>query len=91
MLTCKHFPFCHFPQEDDIRITADHVINFLQLSSDIKQLHDKALSNDDHHAHVDDESPPRSQRHVPNDGSSFGNDVVDDRECEAIVPRIITC
>ena len=64
--------------EDDIRITAEHVINFLQLSSDIKQLHDKAMSNPDHLVHVEDESPPRSQRHQPNDGASFGNDVVDD-------------
>jgi len=64
--------------EDDIRITADHVINFLQLSSDIKQLHDKAISNPDHLVHVEDESPPRLQRHQPNDGASFGNDVVDD-------------
>ena len=64
--------------EDDIRITAEHVINFLQLSSDIKQLHDKAMSSPDHLVHVEDESPPRSQRHQPNDGASFGNDVVDD-------------
>ena len=64
--------------EDDIRITAEHVIKFLQLSSDIKQLHDKAMSNPDHLVHVEDESPPRSQRHQPNDGASFGNDVVDD-------------
>ena len=64
--------------EDDIRITAEHVINFLQLSSDIKQLHDRAISNPDHLVHVEDESPPRSQRHQPNDGAGFGNDVVDD-------------
>jgi len=64
--------------EDDIRITAEHVINFLQLSSDIKQLHDKAMSSPDHLVHVEDESPPRSQRHQPNDGASFGNDVVGD-------------
>jgi len=64
--------------EDDIRITAEHVINFLQLSSHIKQLHDKAMSNPDHLVHVEDESPPRLQRHQPNDGASFGNDVVDD-------------
>ena len=64
--------------EDDIRITAEHVINFLQLSSHIKQLHDKAMFNPDHLVHVEDESPPRLQRHQPNDGASFGNDVVDD-------------
>lgn len=78
LLTLSYFRISTHLQEDDIRITADHVINFLQLSSDIKQLHDKALSNPDSHAHVEDESPPRSQRHQPNDGASFGNDIVED-------------
>ena len=61
-----------------MRVTADHVINFLELSSDIKQLHNQALSNPDQKAHVSDPSTPRSQRHKPNDGASVGNDVVDD-------------
>jgi len=64
--------------EDDMRVTANHVINFLQLSSDIKNLHDQALANPDHLARVSNPSPPRSNRHQANDGASVGNDVVDD-------------
>lgn len=64
--------------EDDMRVTAEHVVNFLELSSDIRQLHQQALSSSDQHAHVADASPPRTPRHKPNDGASFGNDVVDD-------------
>ncbi|KAL7532127.1 hypothetical protein ACHAWF_004016 [Thalassiosira exigua] len=61
-----------------MRITADHVVNFLRLSADIKNLHDRALASPDGRAHVADASPPRSERHAPNDGASVGNDVVDD-------------
>lgn len=61
-----------------MRVTADHVINFLELSSNIQQLHKQALSNPDKQAHVSNPSPPRSNRHQPNDGASVGNDVMDD-------------
>lgn len=65
-------------QEDDIRVTANNVINFLELSSDIHELHRQASSSPDNHAHVLNQSPSRPNRHKPNDGASVGNDVVDD-------------
>ena len=61
-----------------MRVTADHVVNFLQLSSDIKELHDKARSDPDGSARVTGASSPRSNRHQPNDGVLVRNDVVDD-------------
>ena len=42
--------FCAF--EDDIKITADHVVNFLELSNDIYNLHRTALFSVDKQAHV---------------------------------------
>lgn len=71
-----------------MRITADHVLNFLELSSDIKQLHSQALSSPDQLARVSDPSPPRSNRHKPNDGASVGNDVVDDAISAEHVKRL---
>lgn len=65
--------------EDDMKVTADHVLNFLELSDNIHQLYNQALSSEDQLARVSDASPPRSlSRHKPNDGASVGNDVVDD-------------
>lgn len=65
-------------QEDDMRITANHVVNFLQLSSDIRDLHVRASASPDRRARVAHASPPRTGRHAPNDGAAVGNDVVDD-------------
>lgn len=66
--------------EDDIRIMDTHVLNFLQLSADIKQLYDKTLNSKDGMAHVRKEGNTSSQRvrHKSNDKATVGNDVVDD-------------
>jgi len=78
--------FCAF--EDDIKITADHVVNFLELSNDIYNLHRTALSSVDRQAHVVEESPSRPDRHQPNDKSPVGNDVVDDPLSAEFVKRL---
>ena len=65
-----------------MRITADHVINFLEMSHGIKRLHDAAANSPDRLARVGNRtaSSPgrRGRRHKPNDGASVGNDVADD-------------
>lgn len=65
-----------------MRVTADHVVNFLEISADIKRLHDAALVSPDRRAHVDhsddNRTSSRRQRHRPNDGASVGNDVAND-------------
>ena len=78
--------FCAF--EDDIKITADHVVNFLELSNDIYNLHRTALFSVDKQAHVAEESPPRPNRHQPNDKSPVGNDIVDDPLSAEFVKRL---
>lgn len=67
--------------EDDMRINADHVMEFLELSNDIHQLYLEALSNPNELVAVDDDGSPRPpllHRHKPNDGATVGNDVVND-------------
>ena len=61
-----------------MKITADHIINFLELSADIHNLYHQAISAPNHQVHVSNPHHLRSSRHKPNDGASVGNDVVDD-------------
>lgn len=68
-----------------MRITADHVINFLEMSHGIKRLHDAAANSPGRLArvaHRSDDGDPRSRRggrrHEPNDGAGVGNDVAGD-------------
>ncbi|KAL7516195.1 hypothetical protein ACHAWX_001236 [Stephanocyclus meneghinianus] len=69
--------------EDDMRIRAEHVSNFLQLSAQIRDLYDQASSSHDGMVHVsphlrgNSTSSPRA-RHKSNDKASVGNDVVHD-------------
>mmetsp|Transcript_31326 Transcript_31326/g.63058 ORF Transcript_31326/g.63058 Transcript_31326/m.63058 type:complete len:349 (-) Transcript_31326:10-1056(-) len=69
-------------QEDDMRITADHVINFLEISNDIYELHELATQSPDNMVHVSEEikhnTDPNIARHKPIDGASVGNDIADD-------------
>lgn len=70
--------------EDDMRITADHVLEFLELSNDIYQLYKEAMSssNGQEVAVVDnnvEQLPPTVvNRHKSNDGASVGNDIIHD-------------
>ena len=68
--------------EDDMRIMDNHVINFLEMSADIRELYDRALSSKDGMVHVSTKEQssllPQRVRHKPNDKASVGNDVVDD-------------
>ena len=68
--------------EDDMRIMDTHVINFLEMSADIRELYDRALSSKDGMVHVTSKKQssmsPHRVRHKPNDKASVGNDVVDD-------------
>lgn len=70
--------------EDDMRITADHVLEFLELSNDIHQLYGEALSSSSGQVVVINgrtssvQLPPLANRHKSNDGASVGNDVIND-------------
>eukprot|EP00804_Cyclotella_cryptica_P019269 CCRYP_006171-RD/>CCRYP_006171-RD protein AED:0.28 eAED:0.28 QI:75/0.5/0.33/1/1/1/3/0/378 len=68
--------------EDDMRIKADHVLNFLQLSAQIRELYDQASSSKDGMVHAPyvggHSSSSQRMRHKPNDKASVGNDVVND-------------
>lgn len=75
--------------EDDMRITDGHVLNFLELSADIRELYDRALSSEDGMVRVDNggssggsgetsASSSKRVRHKSNDKASVGHDVVDD-------------
>ena len=71
--------------EDDMRITADHVLEFLELSNDIHQLYREALSSSSSGQQVvvsnngEPLVPPLAKnRHKSNDGASVGNDVIND-------------
>eukprot|EP00804_Cyclotella_cryptica_P013505 CCRYP_017214-RB/>CCRYP_017214-RB protein AED:0.02 eAED:0.02 QI:665/1/1/1/0.66/0.25/4/915/330 len=68
--------------EDDMRIKADHVLNFLQLSAQIRELYDQASSSKDGMVHAPyvrgHSSSSQRVRHKPNDKASVGNDVVND-------------
>jgi len=78
--------------EDDMRITADHVMEFLELSNDIYQLYGMASSKSNgldgqQVAVVDQNSkneksillpPVEKNRHKSNDGATVGNDIIHD-------------
>jgi len=69
--------------EDDMRITAEHVLEFLELSNDIYQLYGEALSNSDGQVVVGSDRkavqpPPLVNRHKSSDGASVGNDIIHD-------------
>ena len=65
--------------EDDMRITANHVLEFLELSNDIHQLYNEAMSSPNGQIEVvPQQLPPLVNRHKSNDGASVGNDVIYD-------------
>jgi len=69
--------------EDDMRITAEHVLEFLELSNEIYQLYGEALSSSDGQVVVGSDGkavqpPPLVHRHKSNDGASVGNDIIHD-------------
>ncbi len=69
--------------EDDMRITADHVLNFLEMSAEIDRARRDAEQSSDGFIHVDkvDEDVTedlRSVRGRSTDGAKVGNDVVQD-------------
>jgi hypothetical protein len=67
--------------EDDMRILDIHVVNFLEMSADIRELHDRALSSEDGTVHATNNGQTaivQRVRHKPNDKASVGNDVADD-------------
>lgn len=65
--------------EDDMRITADHVLNFLEMSADIDRARRGADQSYDGIAHVDDAVKDlRSARGKSTDKAKVGNDVVQD-------------
>jgi hypothetical protein len=76
-----------------MRITASHVINFLEISTGIKRLHDAAEASSDRRAHVvEDGNNNRTarghSRHRPNDGASVGNDIANDPISAKYVRRL---
>eukprot|EP00978_Attheya_sp_CCMP212_P012973 scaffold32351_cov60-Attheya_sp.AAC.11 len=76
--------------EDDMRITADHVLNFLELSADIEILGEKAEAASDGMVHVDGESHrPANKRGKSTDSAAVGNDVVDDPISAEYLKRVI--
>ena len=69
--------------EDDMRITADHVLNFLEMSAEIDRARRDADQSSDGFIHVDKEDEDviedlRSVRGRSTDGAKVGNDVVQD-------------
>jgi hypothetical protein len=66
--------------EDDMRIMDTHVLNFLEMSNDIWEMHERALGSEDGMVRVDggEEMSSKRVRHQPNDKATVGNDVVDD-------------
>lgn len=65
--------------EDDMRINAGHVSNFLEMSAGIEELRLGAEAGEDGRAHVTGESRrDPANRGRPSDGAPVGNDVVDD-------------
>ena len=69
--------------EDDMRVTANHVLEFLELSNDIHQLYNEAMSSPNGQIEVADNNnvprlPPLVNRHKSNDGASVGNDIIHD-------------
>ena len=66
--------------EDDMRITADHVLNFLEMSAEIDRARLHAESSPDGFIRVEDAAADdlRSARGTSSDGAKVGNDVVED-------------
>ena len=65
--------------EDDMRITADHVVNFLEMSVDIDRAVREAGDSPDGKARVEGAAlDNRSVRGESMDGATVGNDVVED-------------
>lgn len=67
--------------EDDMRIMADHVVNFLEMSVDIDRARKEADSSPDGLAYVNTESATTDNRKVRSksmDNASVGNDVLED-------------
>jgi hypothetical protein len=65
--------------EDDMRITADHVVNFLEMSVDIDRARQEAENSPDGKARVEGAAlDNRSVRGESADGATVGNDVVED-------------
>ncbi len=65
--------------EDDIRITADHVVNFLEMSTQIDRMRRAAEHSPDGKAHVEDAvEDNRTVRGKSMDKATVGNDLVQD-------------
>jgi len=65
--------------EDDMRIMADHVVNFLEMSAEIDRLRIMAESSPDGKVYVDDAlEDKRTTRGKSRDKATVGNDVVQD-------------
>lgn len=76
--------------EDDMRVTADHVVNFLELSAGLEALQYEAESATDGLARVEGESRrDPSRRGKPMDNAPVGNDVVDDPLSAEYLSRVI--
>ena len=76
--------------EDDIRITADHILNFLEMSAGIEKLRMDAEASSDGLVHVVDESTrDLLTRAKPMDKAPVGNDVVDDPLSVEYLSRVI--
>jgi hypothetical protein len=76
--------------EDDMRITADHVMNFLEMSAEIERLRLQAEHSADGMVHVKDESRrDPATRGKSMDKAEVGNDVVDDAISAEYLKRVI--
>mmetsp|Transcript_6937 Transcript_6937/g.15140 ORF Transcript_6937/g.15140 Transcript_6937/m.15140 type:complete len:535 (+) Transcript_6937:18-1622(+) len=76
--------------EDDMRITADHVVNYLEMSAGIERLRIQAENSPDGMVHVDGESNrDPSTRGKSMDKAPVGNDIVDDPISAEYLKRVI--
>ncbi len=76
--------------EDDMRITADHVLNFLEMSAGVERLRLKAEQSADGLVHVEGESHrDPSTRGKSLDKAEVGNDIVDDAISAEFLKRVI--
>jgi hypothetical protein len=66
--------------EDDMSILDVHILNFLDISADIRELYDRAKSSEGGMVQTNNRQAASTQRvrHKPNDKATVGNDVVDD-------------
>merc|ERR1719491_2330581 len=65
--------------EDDMRITADHVMNFLEMSTEIDRMRRAAESSSDRKAHVEGAlADHRTTRGKSKDKATVGNDLIQD-------------